>query len=52
MPFGEGEHTGNIGIMEKKIETTIVYWACMVMMEKKKETSIVYCGCIRILQKI
>ena len=32
-----------IGIMEKKMETTIVlYWGCIGIMEKKMETIIVY----------
>ena len=29
-----------MGIMEKKMETTIVYWACIGIMEKKMETTI------------
>ena len=31
---------GNIGIMEKKVETTIVYWGSIRIME----TTIVYIG--------
>ena len=30
--------------MEKKMETTIVYWGYMGIMEKKMETTIVYWG--------
>ena len=31
---------GYMGIMEKKMETTIVYWGHIGMMEKKTETTI------------
>ena len=31
---------GYMGIMEKKMETTIVYWGYIGMMEKKTETTI------------
>ena len=41
----------DIGIMEKKIETTIVYWGYKGIMEKKIETTIVYWGYIRIMEK-
>ena len=40
----------NIGIMEKKMETTIVYWGYIGIMEKKMETTIVYWGYIFIQQ--
>ena len=30
-----------MGIMEKKMETTIIYWGNMGIMEKKMETTIV-----------
>ena len=40
-----------IGIMEKKIETTIVYWGYIGIMEKKIETTIVYWGYIGIMEK-
>ena len=33
---------GYIGIMERKMETTIVYWACIGIMEKNMETTISY----------
>ena len=32
----------NIGIMEKKMETIIVYWGFIGMMEKKMKTAIVH----------
>ena len=32
-----------MGIMEKKMETTIVYWGYMGIMEKKMETTHVAC---------
>ena len=51
MPSGEGDIGDYIGIMEKKMETTIVCWGCMVIMETKMETSVVYWGCIGILEK-
>ena len=35
---------GYMGIMEKKMETTIVYWGYIGIMEKKMETTIVYMG--------
>ena len=34
---------GYMGIMENKMETTIVYWGNIGIMEKKMETTIVYC---------
>ena len=36
---------GNIGIMEKKMEATIVYWGFIGIREKKMETTIVYRVC-------
>ena len=39
------------GIMEKKRETTIVYWGYIRIMEKKMATTIVYLGYIRIMEK-
>ena len=33
---------GNIGIMEKKMEATIVYWGYIGTMEEKMEAIIVY----------
>ena len=35
---------GNIGIIENKIETSIVYWVKTGIMENKMETTIVYSG--------
>ena len=32
---------GLLGVMEKKAETTVVYWASFGIMEKKKETTVV-----------
>ena len=34
------QHSGNIGIMENQMETTIVYWGFIGIMEKKMETAI------------
>ena len=34
---------GNYGIMEKKMETNIVYWYYLGIMENKIETAIVFC---------
>ena len=31
-----------IGMIEKKMETTIVYWGYIAIMEKKMETTLVY----------
>ena len=31
---------GYIGIMEKKMETTLVYWGYIVIMEKEMKTTI------------
>ena len=39
------------GIMEKKMETTIVYLGYIRIMEKKMATTIVYWGYIRIMEK-
>ena len=33
---------GYFGIMEKKMETTMVYWGYIGIMEKKMETTMVY----------
>ena len=38
------------GIMEKKIETTIVYWGNIGIMEKEMEATIVYWGYIGIME--
>ena len=35
-----------IGVMEKKMETTVVYWGYIGIMEKNMETTIVYWGYI------
>ena len=42
-----------MGIMEKKMETTIVYWGYIGIMEKKMETTvtIVYWGYMGIMEK-
>ena len=34
----------DIGILEKKMETTTVHWGNIGIMEKKMETTIVYWG--------
>ena len=39
------------GIMEKNMETTIVYWVYIGIMEKKMETTIVYFVYIGITEK-
>ena len=39
---GEDEEEGCIGIMEKKMETALVYWSYIGIMERKMETTIVY----------
>ena len=44
-------YRGHIGIMEKKMETTIVCWGYIGIMEKKMETTIVYWGYIGIMEK-
>ena len=38
----------HIGIVEKKVETTIVYWDYYIIriMEKRIETTVVYWGCL------
>ena len=38
-------------IMEKRMETTIVYWGYIGIMEKKMETTIVYWGYMGIMEK-
>ena len=40
-----------IGIMEKKMETTEVYWCDVGIMEKQMETTIVCWGSIGIMEK-
>ena len=45
-----GLYRGYIGIMEKKVETTIVYWGDIGILEKKMETTIVYRGYIGIME--
>ena len=37
--------------MEKKMETTIVYWGYIGIMEKKMEATIVYWGYIGLMEK-
>ena len=57
MDLGPGhllDHLGLLGfpgIMEKKMETTIVCWGYIGIMEKKMETTIVYWGYIGIMEK-
>ena len=46
-----GQPNKGQGIMEKKMETTIVYWGYIGIMEKKMETTIVYWGYIGIMEK-
>ena len=36
-----------IGIMEKRMETTVIYWGYIGIMEKKMETTIIYWGLYR-----
>ena len=36
----EGYYRGRTGIMEKKMETTLVYWGYKGIMDKKMETTI------------
>ena len=45
---GRGSH---IGIMEKKMETTIVYWNYIGITEKKMETTIVTWNHMGIMEK-
>ena len=40
---------GHIGIMEKKMEATIIYWGYIGIMEKKMETTMVYCVYTRVI---
>ena len=40
--FFGGHLQSCIGIMEKKMETTIVYWGYIGILEKKMEATIVY----------
>ena len=35
--------------MEKKMETTIIYWGYIGIMEKKMETTIIYWGYIGVI---
>ena len=39
-----------IGIIEKKMETTMVYWDYIGIMEKEMETTMVYWGYIGIME--
>ena len=39
---------GNIGIMEKIVETTIVYWGCIGIMENKMEATIYTSGFLKV----
>ena len=39
-----------VGIMENKMETTIVYWGYIGIMENKMETTIVYWGYTGIME--
>ena len=48
---GPGFYWGYIGIVEKKMETTIVHWGNIGIMEKKMETTIVYWGNIGIMER-
>ena len=41
---GPAVATENIGIMENKMESTIVYWGYIGIMETKMDTTIVYWG--------
>ena len=41
----------HIGIMDKKMETTIVHWGNIGIMDKKMETTIVHWGNIGIMDK-
>ena len=49
----KSEHYGlcNVGIMEQKMETILVYWVYIGIMEKKMETTIVYWGYIVRMEK-
>ena len=40
-----------LGLMEKKMEATMVYWGYMGIMEKKMEATIVYWGYTGIMEK-
>ena len=40
-PFLQGAWGQRVGILEKKMETTIVYWGYMGIMENKMETTII-----------
>ena len=42
---------GHIGIMEKKMETTIVYWGDKGIVEKKMETTIVWTGKLNVFPR-
>ena len=50
-PMNPGLYWGYIGIMEKNMETTIVYRGYIGIMDKKMETTIVYRGYVGILEK-
>ena len=45
------DYWGYIGVMENRMETTIVYWGYIRIMENKMETTIVYWGYIGIMEK-
>ena len=47
---GGGAATHYIGIMENKMETTIVHWGNIGIMENKMETTIVHWGNIGIME--
>ena len=49
-PIGNGENILVLGIMENKMETTIVYWGYIGIMENKMEATIVYWGYIGIME--
>ena len=48
---GWGIDPSYIGIMEKKMETTIVHWGNTGITEKKLETTIVHWGYLAVMQK-
>ena len=46
-----GIRYGNMGIMDNKMETTIIYWGYIGIMEKEMESTVVYWGYNRIMEK-
>ena len=48
--FDSEQVTKPCWVMEKKLETTIVYWGYIGVMEKKMETTIVYWGYIGVME--